>query len=92
MSNLQKHISRVNALSKRLQPKPTIIDCTGAKEELLAMLEQQMRASGMTEDEIDTPVEWSEEDKAFIEKFDTYLDDSVRSIQETYSVRLVSYE
>ena len=92
MSSLQKHISRVNALSKRLQPNPTLIDCRGAREELLAMLRQQMISDGKTEEEINAPVEWSEEDKTFIERFDAYLDDSVRSIQEMHNVRLVSYE
>ena len=85
--SLQSMSKRVNSLHRALIPPPHIIDCTGARDELLA----QLRAH-MTEEELNRPVEWSEEDKYIAEKLSEYLAERVKELEEVYNVRLVSYD
>jgi hypothetical protein len=84
MSNLKSLQTQVQRMKKVLLPSPKIINCSGAKEELLAMLQAQM-----TEEEKNEHVIWTEEDKQFIEQFDAFLDADIRQIEETCNVRLV---
>jgi hypothetical protein len=91
MSSLQSQIRRVETLRKKLQPCPTIIDCTGAKDELLAKLKYDMLDDGMTEEEIDAPIELTPEQEAFMQEFNAYLDDSNKQIERDFNVRFVSY-
>lgn len=92
MSRLHGPTRRVETLRKKLLPRPTIIDCTNAKDELIAELEYKMLADGLTEVEIDASVEWTPEQEAFMQEFTAYLDDSVKRIERDFNVRFVSYE
>lgn len=87
MMSLRAMARRVNTLHRALMPSPHIIDCTGARDELLA----QLRAH-MTEEELNRPVEWTDEDKYIAEKLSEYLDERVKELEEVYNVRLVSYD
>jgi hypothetical protein len=92
MSRLQSPMRRVEALRKQLMPSPTIINCTGAKDELLAKLKYDMLADGMTEKEIDAPIESTPEQEAFMHELCAYLDNSIKRIERDFNVRFVSYE
>jgi hypothetical protein len=86
MSNIKSLQTQVHRMKKVLLPNPKIIDCTGARDQLLAKLE-----SYMTEEELNTPVELTEEQKQFAEKFSAMLDEMVKEDERKYNVRFVSY-
>lgn len=77
---------RARALSGKLQPRPRLIHCTGAKEELLAMLEDQIEREG---GDIHAPVTWSAEQLELIGRMDAYLEQSIAEIEACYNVRFV---
>ena len=60
-----KALSRQAArLSDKLQPRPRIINVSGAKEELLARLEYQIaQEQGENQTDQDQPDNWSEQDQ-----------------------------
>lgn len=84
--SLQSLARRIDVLHKALVPQPRIINCTGARDELMAQLE-----SHMTEEQLNTPVEWTEEQKKFAEEFSAMLAEMVKEDEQKYNVRFVSY-
>lgn len=72
--------TRVGRLSNIVQPTPTIIDCTGVKEELLATL-----GAGLDESEKETPIA----DQALFNELDAMLQASIEQIEQIYNVRFV---
>jgi hypothetical protein len=85
MSNLKSLQSQVDRMQKRLLPSPKLIHCGQAKDELLAMVEQQMHTRG----EVPTPVVWTEEQLAFADDFDALLDAMNKRTEETCNVKFV---
>lgn len=80
-----KHLeARIRRVQRALLPRPKTINCGHAKDELLAILEQQM-----TEEERHTPVEWTEEQKHIADSLDAILDARYKEIEGTCNVRLV---
>jgi hypothetical protein len=60
-----------------------------AYNELIAMLEAQLRDEGMTEEEIHKPVEWTEEQLATMAQLDAVLEERVRYLEEECNIKLV---
>lgn len=68
-----------------LKPPPRIIDCTGAREELLAML-------GYVPGEDETPVEWADEQLRTMQALDDIIERDVERIERECNIRLVCYD
>jgi hypothetical protein len=80
--------AKVARLTARLCPPPIIIDCDGAKAELLAMLEAQIARDEEEETDEMTPEDY----EAGCSQLNAILDQSICEIEEKYHVRLVSHE
>lgn len=77
---LQKRMDRIASV---LNPKPRIIHCGNARDELIALLEAQMQG-----DETDESG-WTQEDEALARQLDIILDHSLSDLQETYNIKLI---
>jgi hypothetical protein len=86
MSSIKHLQNEIERLRKVLLPAPKIIHCGQAHAELLAMLEQQIIASGIEQEQ---PIVWTEEDLAFMEEFDDFLDNDIKRIEKQHNIRLV---
>lgn len=84
--NTRALTKQARRLSDKLQPRPRIIHCAGEVAALFASLEYQIQQEG---GDINAPVEWSEEEKAFMDEFSALLEAQVREIERCCNVRLV---
>lgn len=77
--------ARLTRLSSRIDPAPQLIDCTGVKEELLAMLSSQIE-----KEEPCTPyTPCTEEDEKAFSELDAMLQASIDAIEKNYNVKFV---
>lgn len=87
MSNMKPFMKRLDKLGGVIAPRPRLIDCTGAREELLTMLQVSM-----TDDERNEVVEITPAVQAEFEALSDMLDRSVARIERDFNVRLISYD
>lgn len=71
--------TRLTKLESKIDPPPLIIDCTGAREELLAVL-----GAGLDDEEEETPI-----DDELFNELDAALQASIDAIETYYNVRFV---
>jgi hypothetical protein len=86
MSELNSLKKRINRIGESVAPRPTVIDVTRAKEELIATLE-----ATMTEEERNTPYELTPEEIAEMDALDAFLEEDIKRIERECNIRLVSH-
>lgn len=86
MSSIESLHRRVETLNKTLKPQATIVNCTGAKDELKAKLEKIRENSGPL------PILSAEESEEKIKALKVMLAEKVKRIERDFNVRFVSYE
>jgi len=87
MSTLTNLSRRIEKLSSLLDPRPLLFDCTGARDELLSLLD-----ASMTEEERATPYNPTPEEITEMEAFDSFLSDVIARDEQEYNVRFLSYD
>ena len=73
--------TRTSRLAEKLTPRPTIIDCTGARETLIAELEASMTPEELAEPYIPTDEEQAEE-----EQLDALLEQLIKQTERQYNM------
>lgn len=89
--SLKALTAKVERLQQKIAPHPLIIDCTGAREEMLAMLEAQMSPEEREEMERN-PYVPSAEELTRAEEFSAFLEWDIQRIEQQCNVRFVSYD
>lgn len=88
MSELHSLKKRIDRIGESVAPRPKVIDVTGTKEELLAMIE-----ATMTEEERNSPdTPLTPEQEAEMAAFDAFLEEDIKRIERDHNIRLVSHD